>query len=360
MNTKPLLRFILIIGITALAGCKGSRKENVSTQMIGQGLLPDIWVGKDRIIHLVYGKGDSILYTHSSDGGKHFSQPLLVDTLPGLVLIAKRGPQIAASKDALVILAINKAGNIFYYRKKQQETGWQKKGIVNDVPEVAKEAFMDVSSDKDHTFYATWLDIRGDRHNKIAGARSIDNGKSWQPNQILYASPDGVVCPCCKPSVAMQGNQVYVMFRNWLNGARDMYVLHSTNGGQSFGQAHRLGVGTWKLDACPMDGGGLGVNKKGKVFTAWMREGSIFTSGLSSPEQFLTKGSNCKLAVQGQTLFVSWLENDSIRCTIPTQTTLTIGKGKDASLGALDKQKAICVWDDGKHIFASHLQWNNG
>ena len=34
------------------------------------------------------------------------------------------------------------------------------------------------------------------------------------------ASPDTTVCECCKPSVVIEGNNVYVMFRNWLNGNR--------------------------------------------------------------------------------------------------------------------------------------------
>lgn len=346
--------------VWAVSACRNTTQKNVSTQVLGAGLLPDVYLDSGQVIHLVYGVGDSILYASSADGGQHFTEPQLVDTLPGLMLIAKRGPQISGSADALVVLAVNKAGNIFYYRKeKQAGASWRQMGKVNDVPEVAREAFVDISSDGRHTFYATWLDLRGDHHNKIAGARSEDDGKSWLTNRILYASPGGVVCPCCKPSVAMHGRHVYVMFRNQLNGSRDLYVLRSDDGGRTFGDPRKLGLGTWKLDACPMDGGGLAINAKGEVFTAWMREGNVFISTLASPEQLLTKGDNCTLAVKGESLFVAWRGNDSIHCTaVRSRMSLTVGKGRDAVLTALDGRQVVCLWDDGSRLYASRLQWN--
>ena len=87
--------------------------------------------------------------------------------------------------------------------------------------------------------FVVWLDLRGNKRNKIYGANSNDGGRSWSQNILIYTSPDTTVCECCKPSVAMQGNNVYVMFRNWLNGNRDLYVIQSSNGGTSFAQARR-------------------------------------------------------------------------------------------------------------------------
>jgi hypothetical protein len=46
---------------------------------------------------------------------------------------------------------------------------------------------------------------------------------------MIYTSPDSTVCECCKPNVAMKGNNVYVMFRNWLHGNRDLYLIQSSD-----------------------------------------------------------------------------------------------------------------------------------
>ncbi|HEX5552747.1 MAG TPA: sialidase family protein [Chitinophagaceae bacterium] len=359
MQTDTFSGIIFGLLLLLTASCREAPRRQVSTRVIGTGLLPDVCKDKAGVIHLVYGSGDSILYTSSSDNGKHYKKPQLVSVLPGLMLVAKRGPQIAYSRDALMVLAINKAGDIFYYRKRQSDAGWEKMGKVNDVPEVAKEAFMDVCSDGGHMFYAIWLDLRNDHHNKIAGARSDDDGKSWSPNRILYASPDGAVCPCCKPSLAIQGKTIYVMFRNNLNGYRDMYVLRSADAGHTFTAPLKLGMGAWKLDACPMDGGGIAINNGGEVFTAWMREGSIFISNLATPESFLTRGSDCSVAVSGEHVFVAWKNKDSIRCgTLRGTQHLLIGKGKDAVLTATDAMNAVCFWDDGSRLYASELRWN--
>src|SRR5690348_8019587 len=88
--------------VWAVSACRHTTQKSVSTQVLGAGLLPDIYLDSGQVIHLVYGVGDSILYASSADGGQHFTEPQLVDTLPGLMLIAKRGPQISGSADALV------------------------------------------------------------------------------------------------------------------------------------------------------------------------------------------------------------------------------------------------------------------
>ena len=76
-------------------------------------------------------------------------------------------------------------------------------------------------------------------------------------------SPDGSVCQCCHPSVAIDSRGVIqVLFRNSLGGQRDMYLCSSTDGGQTFGKAIKLGQGSWNIDHCPMDGGNLAVGDR--------------------------------------------------------------------------------------------------
>ena len=84
---------------------------------------------------------------------------------------------------------------------------------------------------------------------------------------MIYTSPDTTVRQCCKPSVAVKGNNVYVMFRNWLKDSRDMYLIQSKDGGDTFGHAQKLGIGNWKLNACPMDGAGLSINGNAAIQT---------------------------------------------------------------------------------------------
>jgi hypothetical protein len=259
-----------------------SQKKQGSLWVIAHGQTPNIAKDKNNTIHIVYGSGDSIIYISSRDG-KYFTPPSLVAVLPKLFAFAMRGPQIAATINGPIVSACTKEGNIFSY-KKETSGKWTKAVRVNNTDETAKEALMALSADGLNA-YAVWLGVSGQKGQKLYGAKSADGGKTWAKNKLVYASPDSTVCECCKPSVAMNGNKVYVMFRNWLNGARDMYLITSANGGKSFGKPQKLGIGSWKLKGCPMDGGGIAINKSGNAETVWRREGNVYASIPGIPEK---------------------------------------------------------------------------
>jgi hypothetical protein len=81
--------------------------------------------------------------------------------------------------------------------------------------------------------------------------------------------------------------EVHVLFRNSVSGQRDM-SLATTSDGKSFATAKKLSTGSWKLDACPMDGGMVAVTPKGEVVTAWRRHKTVFTTiGVTGKETSL-------------------------------------------------------------------------
>ena len=156
---------------------------------------------------------------------------------------------------------------------------------------------------------ATWLDLRGGKSEMYA-ATSGDGGLTWEKNVRVYRSPDGSVCECCHPSVAYDDSgKLHVMWRNSLGGSRDMYLASSSDGGKTFGKATKLGTGTWRLDACPMDGGYLAVSPKGAVFTAWRRDSEIFFATPGSREQRLGVGRQPWIAATARGAYVLWLED---------------------------------------------------
>ena len=261
-----------------------------------------------------------------------------------------RGPQIAVNNSGIIITACTSNGNIFSYYKDKQN--WKQGARVNDVDTVAKEGLMALGADGENAF-AVWLDLRGNRRNKIYGAESNDGGKSWSKNIMVYTSPDTGVCPCCKPSVVMQGKTVYVMFRNWLQGNRDLYLIESDNNGKSFSAAQKLGTGSWKLNACPMDGGGFALNKNGKVQTVWKREGNIFTAVPGVPEVKIGEGRNCTISAVNNINMYAWTDNEKVICMKAGGEKKVIGNGSLPVLKALDDEHAICIWEKDKQLHAS-------
>ncbi|HEU5052111.1 MAG TPA: sialidase family protein [Hanamia sp.] len=328
---------------------KNSNTFAVKEFVVAEGQMPSLVRAGDDGVDLVYGKGDSILYTHSNDG-KAFSDPVLVDVLPGLYSFATRGPQIAETDSGPVITACTQEGNIFSYYKKG--SNWFKGALVNDTAGIAKEGLMDLSADGKKVF-AVWLDLRGNQRNKIVGARSEDGGKTWLPNKILYVSPDSVVCACCKPSVAVHGKEVDVMFRNWLGGNRDLYLLHSTDGGVSFSPAQKLGEGSWILNACPMDGGGLAINENGKVQTVWRRKDSIYADVPGEKEKLLGAGKNCTVANVRDQFYFAWSDSSKIRLLTPDGKKLSLGEGMLPVMTSINEHEILCAWEDEQQIHAA-------
>jgi hypothetical protein len=349
---KKLLAVISIIFI--FTAC--SRKDSPGRRdlVVANGQMPNLAKDKDNNLHLVYGNGDSIMYLFSSDNGNSFSKPSLIAVVPHVYTTATRGPQIAATKNGLVVTACTSLGNIYSFYK-DDGSSWVQGKKVNDVDTIAKEGLMALSADGESTF-AVWLDLRGNNRNKIYGARSTDGGKTWSANVMVYASPDTSVCECCKPSVAIKGSNVYVMFRNWLDGNRDLYLAHSSDGGNTFQQAKKLGEGSWALNGCPMDGGGLVIDKNGTPETVWRRHNKIYLCRPGNSEIEIGDGRSCTIeSVNGKNVY-AWTENGHVIISKPRGLKKNLGKGALPVIKSINNEHIICVWENENKIHASILE----
>lgn len=270
---------------------------------------PQADVADDGTIYVAYGSGNSIYVCRSTDSGSSYSDPAKVGEVKNLMLGRRRGPRIAAGGSTVVVTAIGREGNLLAWRSAEGGRRWHGPATVNDQPSSAREGLHDLAAGPDGELYCVWLDLRNNREMELWGARSDDGGRTWSPNVPIYRSPDGHICECCHPNVAFdREGGVYVMWRNWLNGARDMYLAVSRDGGRTFGPAEKLGRGTWNLDHCPMDGGHLVVLAPGKVATVWRRDKRVFRTapGLRS-EQHLGPGEQPWAAATDGGAYFVWI-----------------------------------------------------
>lgn len=340
----------LLSGFFFLTAC--TQKNENSEKIIGNGQMPAIAKDKENNIHIVYGSGDSIMYILSKDG-KSYSAPALVAVLPELAASATRGPQIAAVSGGLIITAGDKPGNIYSYRKEKLGK-WSTAKRVNDINETSKEGLMSLSADGSNV-YAIWLGVNDPKGQSIYGAGSADGGNTWRKNIIVYASPSGTVCECCKPSVVVKGNKVYAMFRNYFNGNRDLYLTESPDAGKHFGQAKKLGNGSWKLNGCPMDGGGVALNDNEIPQTVWRREGKIYSAEPGKPEKEIGEGRSCSIETINNKNMYAWTEKENIFVMKPGGEKINLGKGSLPILKAINNEKVICVWENENEIHTSIL-----
>lgn len=273
---------------------------------------PQVAVDRGGTIHVVYGAVQQIRYRRSSDGGKTFSAAVDLPPAHEISLGMRRGPRIAVGKDAICVTVIGgvqgkgKDGDVLAFRSADQGRTWTGPILVNDVPDSAREGLHGMAAGPGGELCCVWLDLRH-RKTEVMASRSSDGGRTWSPNVFVYQSPDGSVCECCHPSVALDDRgSVHVLWRNSLGGNRDMYTSVSSDGGATFGPAAKLGTGTWPLDACPMDGGAIAVAGR-RVATIWRRGPDVFLVEAQQPERRLGIGEQPVLALTDQGSWAAWL-----------------------------------------------------
>ena len=312
---------------------------------LATGEQPQITVDPKGLIRLVYGEKDKIFFSKSADNGKTFSTPQLVGQVFEMHLGMTRGPQLATSKDFSVVTAIDKSGNIHSFRLSHKSRKWQKITNVNDAQGSAPEGLMSLDADDQNNFYAVWLDLREDKKNNIC-VSSLTSNSGWLKNKFAYKSPEDHVCECCKPSVAVKGKNVSIMFRNWLRGSRDLYLINSTDGGKTFSNAQKLGNGTWQLKGCPMDGGGVVIGSQNEVRTAWQREGQVFYAEPGKPEQKIGDGRHVGLAGN----IITWEKGSDLIVKLLDQPEQKIGEGTALKVLELQDKTKLFVWEQNDQI----------
>jgi hypothetical protein len=325
------------------------------------------------IVALAFGSANpSVVHVAvSRNHGGAFS-PAVKVAQPGFLSLGRhRGPRVAVAAGAIVVAAsIGKQRaasklDVVAWRSTDGGRTWSEGVRINDVPQTAGEGFHNLVA-HGKTFYAVWLD---EKSGGVFLSKSADNGATWSKNQLVYNSPEGHVCECCHPNVQIASDgRIFVMWRNWLKGSRDMYLGTSADGGNTF-RVEKLGRGSWPLNGCPQDGGGLALDAKGNPVTAWMRDGSVFVARPGQPEEEQGKGTDPAVAVGGDgKIYTTWgtpvvgesRENrirgtSALKLRVSGQPPVTLDEnGRFASL-IPDGSGALAAWQSGDNIVVKSL-----
>jgi hypothetical protein len=311
------------------------------------GRQPRAAVSAAGVIAVVYGERDQIFCRTSTDG-RAYGAATRVGEVRQLLLGGRRGPQIAAAGSSFVVTAIGKQGDLVSWRSGDAGRTWDGPTVVNDKPGSAREGLHGLAGGAGSSVHVVWLDLRDER-TKLYTAASRDGGRRFGENRLVYESPDGTVCECCQPTVAADDEgAVAIQWRNLLAGMRDMYLVRSSDGGRTFGAATKLGKGSWPLQACPMDGGGVAASA-GRVTTVWRREDVVYAADPGAPEQALGRGRNAVVALGAAGRLRAWQTPDgNVVVQAAAAPTTPVGRGGFASFGAAPggKGEVVLVWED--------------
>jgi len=305
-----------------------------------------------KLVAVAFGATDTVYSASSTDQGRTFSKPVVVSRAGKLSLGMHRGPRIAITPEAIVVSAIigekgrGADGDVVSWRSTDGGKTWSEGVRVNDAPGSGREGLHAMASGGG-VLFSTWLDLRA-KGTRLYGASSRDGGKTWSKNVLVYESPSETICECCHPSAIVDGRgRVTVMFRNSVEGTRDMYIVRSTDGGQSFAKAEKLGTGTWILNACPMDGGAIATNDKGEIFSSWRREKEVYTTAPGSPERRVGAGKDSTIALGRRGTYLAWTSLSGVQALVPgkTEPTLLSAEGGYAQLLVLASGQVLAAWE---------------
>ncbi len=260
--------------------------------------------------HQAPDRSGELFVAQSSDGEATFGPAMKVGFVPKLMLGMRRGPRIAAHGDRITVTVIGQELQAF--TSIDSGKNWSGPIAINDVPTSAREGLHDLTAAPDGKLFVTWLDLRNGKM-ELWGAESNDGGKTWGSNEQVYRSPDKSICECCHPNVLFdaEGN-LAVMWRNSIEGSRDMWLARRPKGAKQFTPAKKLGEGTWKLNGCPMDGGEIVALGGGNFGAVFQRAGDIFFAPPDGAEILLGKGRQPIATKDGADTVALWQEGTDL------------------------------------------------
>ena len=306
---------------------------------------PQVAVAPSGRIHVVFGKDNAVFHTTSLDG-RAFSAPVKIGELDKLALKMRRGPRVTATDKLVLITAISHAdGNVHAWTSADAGKTWKEGAHLNTVAKSAREGLQALAGDGRGLVAAVWLDLRG-KGTEPWCRISRDGGATWAEDVSIYQSPDGHICECCVPSVAISPTgEIAAMWRNWLGGSRDLTTATSRDG-RTFSPAQKLGTGTWKINACPMDGGSIAFTPAGKWLAVWRRELTVFASDATTPEKQLAANATQPLtAYAGKTPLLLWEANGALMLQRDTSTPTRFAENATAASIVSGPDSAVIAWE---------------
>lgn len=346
MNPVSLATLLTFL-IAAVSTVDAAPVEVIPQSMRG-AKQPQLAVSANGTLAVTFGRETNVFLVRSTDAGQTFSEPVLVGALPKLALGMRRGPRVVSSPRGLAISAISHAdGNLVAWHSGDDGKTWAPAVRVNSAEGSAREGLHAMTDDADGNAYLAWLDLRNGK-TELWMASSADGGKSWGENRLVYKSPSGSICECCHPSLAVDGQgRLWAMWRNSIAGARDMFMSMSADGGRTFSEARKLGVASWTLPTCPMDGGQIVVGTDRTPQTVWRRNRSIVMTDVTGEKTLSLSGTQPVGVIAGETAYWLWQQGpELILKRGAAGTTVLDRNGAFASIAiGTGGKKPYAVWE---------------
>jgi len=304
---------------------------------IQKGAVPTTTFDADGRLWAVWAFGPHLYVNHSDDKGNTFSTPVKVNAEAEKISTnpeARPHIKVGSNGNVYVSYAIKLkkrfSGHVKFSRSTDGGKTFSTPFIVNDNRDMIGHSFPVLGINAKDQLYIAWLDSRDRVAAKKAGnnyngsalyyAISDDHGVSFQPN----AKITDTTCQCCRLDMAMDNELPVITWRHiYGDNIRDQAIISFTDK-TTFGQAQRISEDQWQIDACPHHGSTLAIDDNGSYHTAWFTQGSarqglFYASSNNQGQQFTAplpfgdaeaQPKHPTLLTIDETLFLAWKEFD--------------------------------------------------
>lgn len=193
------------------------------TNEANRSTLPCVSVSGS-VVHVVWrdtrdGNNGEIYYKQSQDGGTIWGNDIRLTFDPAY----SSEPSVVANDSIIhVIWNDNRDGNqeIYYKRSTDRGVTWGPDTRLTNDPAASYNCSLAVSG---QNIYVVWNDYRN-TYCGIYLKKSTDGGNTWDPDTSLYDfSTSGY------PSIAACGSQVHIVWSEWKPGGFEIYYKNSTD-----------------------------------------------------------------------------------------------------------------------------------
>jgi hypothetical protein len=241
--------------------------------------------GPDGRLWLAWMAGGYVSVASSTDGGQSLSAAVQV-TREKLNLDwgPDARPKIAVDRNGQIALAFSIfRDNAFNGQVLVSHSSDGGKSFTEPRPITAyneSQRFEALALDADGTVFAAWLDKR----NRIPAR---DNGQKYEGAGLFFAvSKDagttysdarlvkGNTCECCRLGIAFDGQgHPVIIFRDIFEGSIRDHAIVTFSDLQTPGEIHRVSHDEWQITACPHQGPSLSIAANGTYHVAWYTNG---------------------------------------------------------------------------------------
>ncbi len=247
------------------------------------GDSPTIKIGADGAIYVGWtarvesaqkSSATDLFVSVSRDGGKTFGTPVKVND------------DIAPASHGMHSLAIGKDNSVYvaWLDERSLESKPLAESFNSSEPEFQ---FVKAHHNSNENRQAETKKIEkpiepAEPNSEVFFAASTDGGKTFAPNVRISSE----VCPCCKTNLLVTADgRIYASWRQVLSGDfRHIAVASSVDAGKTFSAPTIVSDDQWKINACPVSGAALAIDKNNFLKIAWFTAGAAGKSGLYEAE----------------------------------------------------------------------------